>query len=685
MTLRRKLLILIAVAAVLAFGFLYGLSKSVITSGYLNLERQETQKETSTALDMFSYELDQIKSTLLDWSRWDAAYQFAADQNPDFISENINSETFRVLKLNLILYVNSQNQIIYQGGYDLITNNEVSLPDEILASISPDNPLISKSSGNAPLMGYINLKQGPMMVGAASILDSQEQSPSRGRMIIGRYLDATEQENLGSLLHLSLTLLPVNDFLPNDFNTAKLALSDIAPFFVLPENQQVIAGFTQIKDIYGMPSLLLRVEVPRSIYAQGQASQRFYLYFLIGICVAIALGAFITLNYLVVRPVANIDRAVTEISGKTDPSARLLIEGNDEFSSLSHSINKMLEELEHRQQLSHRITQIRTASEISRTINALLDQKELLQQVVNQVAERLDLYYVGVFLVDENRENAVLMAGTGKAGQQMLEANHKLVVGGASMIGRAITTRKSLIALDVGKEAVRFNNPLLPYTRSELALPIISGDEVLGAMTVQSVQARAFDENDIVVLQGIADSLATALKNATLFQQVQANLDEIRSLHHQYLTKSWSEVSRQPGQMSYAYENPQAPNTGESQTILDVPITLRRQVIGHLHLDLGRPALSPSEISLVEAVVNETALALENTRLVEEVQRRAQEQRLISDISAKTQSYLDLETVIKAAVQEIGRAINATKVQIRLGTDSAPVIAPDRDGSPNLN
>lgn len=685
MTLRRKLIIIIAISTVLVVGILYTASATVISNGFERLERQEMQKQTTVALDALSNENTQMKATLLDWAYWDDAYQFVADQNPDFIHNNLTAETLRNLKLNLIVYTNEKGKIIYQGGYDLVNNKETSLPEDLLALITPDNALLTKPTEQAPLSGFLKLKEGPMLVGSSVVLTSQEQGPSHGIMIIGRLLNDSEQKYIGDLLHLPLTLMPINQFLPDDFMTARAALKDEQSIFIRPVNTKTVAGYAQLKDIYGQPALILKVEAPRNIYSQGNASQRLFLYFVLIICLAVALAAYLVFYSFVIHPIENISKAVNDIGVKADPSARLSIEGNDEFASLSQSINEMLAELEQRLQLQRRVAQIRTASEISRTISAVLDQKELLQQVVNLIAERLDLYYVGVFLIDEKNENAALQAGTGEAGQKMLAANHKLAIGSTSMIGRAIAARKSLIALDVGKEAVRFNNPLLQQTRSELAIPIISGEDTLGAMTVQSSQARAFDENDIVVLQGIADSLATALKNAALFQQVQTNLEEIRSLHRQYLTKSWAEVSQQPGQFSFTFENERAQADSASQTFLDVPISLRHQMIGHLRLDLNRPSLSPSEISLVEAVVNETALALENTRLVEEVQRRAQEQRLISDISAKTSSYLDLEMVMKTAVQEIGRMIHATKVQIRLENVSQPSVSSGNGGSTNLN
>jgi len=179
---------------------------------------------------------------------------------------------------------------------------------------------------------------------------------------------------------------------------------------------------------------------------------------------------------------------------------------------------------EHKQaekMLERRAMQLQTAAEVSRAANSILAMDELLPQVVNLVRERFDLYYAGLFLVDETDQWAVLRAGTGEPGRKMLETGHKLEVGGASMIGWCIANQKARIVLDVGKEATHFSNPLLPLTRSEMALPLISRDHVIGAMTIQSDQPAAFTQEDINVLQSMADQTANAIENARLFEESQ--------------------------------------------------------------------------------------------------------------------------------------------------------------------
>jgi signal transduction histidine kinase/DNA-binding LacI/PurR family transcriptional regulator len=193
------------------------------------------------------------------------------------------------------------------------------------------------------------------------------------------------------------------------------------------------------------------------------------------------------------------------------------------------------------QQAGGRALQLQTAAEVSSAAGGVLDPDRLIQQVVDLARERFDLYYAGLFLVDADSPDgepvsepagsprqrwAVLRAGTGEAGRQMMEQGHKLEVGGSSIVGQSIATGEALVALGVGAEAVRFDNPLLPETRSELALPLISRGQVIGALTIQSIQETAFGDDDVAVLQTMAGQLANAIVNARLYGQAQQEIAE---------------------------------------------------------------------------------------------------------------------------------------------------------------
>lgn len=316
--------------------------------------------------------------------------------------------------------------------------------------------------------------------------------------------------------------------------------------------------------------------------------------------------------------------------------------------------------------LQRRLIQIRTATDIARSINTVLDPDTLLQQVVDSIHKEFNLYYVGIFLVDLKGEYAVLKTGSGEAGKHMLALGHRLAVGGNSMIGWATARKEARIALDTGAEAVRFNNPHLPLTRSEIALPIVSRNTCLGALTIQSTEPEAFDEDDIRILLSIADSIAIALENARLFQQTQQNLEEIRSLNRAYLAQSWKEVQSQMGGVEFSYQNPLASGNGNTSNQVHLPLTLRDQAIGNLTLDLGEKNLSPEEVELIDGVVSQTAIALENARLIQETQRRAFEEQHLSQMTAQFSRANTVEQILKTALREIGSLPNIAEVSVQL-------------------
>jgi len=200
------------------------------------------------------------------------------------------------------------------------------------------------------------------------------------------------------------------------------------------------------------------------------------------------------------------------------------------YDSLAEQISSGIKGTLLVQQVEHRAIQLQTASEVSQAASSFLDPADLISQVVELVKNRFDLYYVGLFLLDDDRNWAQLRAGTGEAGQKMLSANWRLEVGGDSMIGRCIASAEADIQLDVDKAPVHLRNPYLPETKSELALPLISRGDILGALTIQSTIANAFSSEDITMLQTMVNQISAALANAQLFGQTQNALMETETL-----------------------------------------------------------------------------------------------------------------------------------------------------------
>jgi GAF domain-containing protein/HAMP domain-containing protein len=237
----------------------------------------------------------------------------------------------------------------------------------------------------------------------------------------------------------------------------------------------------------------------------------------------------------IANPIAHLTAAATKVS-EGDLTTQAAVETGDEIGTLAATFNQMTAQLRSliaslETQSQTRIKELRASADVGRAAALVLDPDQLLRTVVNLITERFGFYYTAVFTLDDSSRYAVLREAAGEAGRTLKERHHQLEVGGQSMVGQATAHRKARIALDVGAEAMRFDNPLLPDTRSEIALPLIIGERVLGALDVQSTRAAAFDEARATILQSMADQIAMALSNAEQFEQTNTALQRSRDLY----------------------------------------------------------------------------------------------------------------------------------------------------------
>jgi PAS domain S-box-containing protein len=356
-----------------------------------------------------------------------------------------------------------------------------------------------------------------------------------------------------------------------------------------------------------------------------------------------------------------------------------------------------------------RALQLQTAAEVSRAASSILNLDELLPQAVELIRTRFDLYYAGIFLLSELGDWAVLRAGTGEAGQAMLVNGHKLKIGGQSMISQCIVTQRARIALDVGEEAVRFDNPLLPLTRSEMALPLVSRGRVIGAVTIQSEQPAAFSHDDVTVLQSMADQIGTAVENARLYEQAQTALREVDAINRRLTGEAWDAYLRQQALRDVIWladDESAAPEPlpqldeqltageitvepdpeDELEATVTAPILLRGQPIGALRMRTPMNEWGDDTEAMLADITSHIAQAVENARLVEQTQRTAQRERMINEINARVRRSMDLDAILRTAVNELGQSLKAARVVARVGTTTAEdAAAPAGDGRGKIN
>lgn len=415
--------------------------------------------------------------------------------------------------------------------------------------------------------------------------------------------------------------------------------------------------------------------------------------------IALMIGAWFYVNRQVISPILEITRGV-QLIGKGQLDHQLEIKAGGELADMADTLNSTTAQLhdlvgnleqrvaERTADLEWRSFQLEAASRVAQQAAAIRDVGQLLEQATRLISDYFGFYHVGIFLLDERREYAVLRAASSESGQRMLAQGHKLRISRVGIVGKAAVSGEPCMALNAGADAVYFN-PDLPLTRSQVALPLKVQERVIGVLDVQSTQERAFTEDDVAVLQILADQIALALENARLQEEGIRTMRELDTLYGQIARKGWRErLARQPA--AYRYTSlgvepiPPPPASGEfspahspdamqkeKERRLVAPIRLRGQTLGSIVLqqDPEQEPWSSEEIALLENVSGQVALALESARLLEETRRLAAREQLIGEITARIRESLDVDRVLQTAAREFGEILDLAEVNIRLSPE----------------
>ncbi len=386
---------------------------------------------------------------------------------------------------------------------------------------------------------------------------------------------------------------------------------------------------------------------------------------------ALLLGA--VLSHYVSRAVSNPIQELIETFDKIeqgDLSQRAPISATDEFGIVTMHFNRMVSRLEAlqntlEQQVAERTKQLTATYEVGRAAASSLDPDELLAKVIHLFPQQFNYYYAAIYLLDPSGKWAELKAATGEAGHVLKQNRYRIEVAGRNMVGTAIRERSARIAQIASEEKQRFENPLLPYTRSEIALPMLVGDRVLGALNVQSTKESDFGPQVIETMQNMAGQVAIALENARLFQEAQHNIREMRTIQQQYLLEGWSGFNAQTeDELEYGVGD----ELDENSRKIEVSISLRDQILGQIRFESNED-WTPEQESLANAVATQAAVALENARLVSESRQIAVYERMLAEINSKIWSSATIDGVLQTVVKELGRRLSASQVTIELNLE----------------
>jgi GAF domain-containing protein len=339
-------------------------------------------------------------------------------------------------------------------------------------------------------------------------------------------------------------------------------------------------------------------------------------------------------------------------------------------------------------------TWLRMVNEIGRILTHAGDLEDLFHKVARRVRDGFDFYHVAIYLTDRSREWAILKAAAGETGDQFPINRFKLPVGKEGVVGYVARHGEPRVIQDVPSDPFHFVNPALPETLSEAALPIRVGRQVLGVLNLQSREKAAFGEDPINVLQNIADQLAIAIENSNLTKEHRAAVSELqmtleasRKAYSEISREAWTAYIRSRSELAFlcdskdliapAPEKPgpqvsQAVNTGGKvlleRGVLALPIKIRDQIMGVVSLRKpeDEQGWTEEEIELMETLVDQLGMALESARLYDDTQKRAERERLISDITSKVRASTNLDVILQTAVQQIAEALQAPRGSIVL-------------------
>ncbi len=359
--------------------------------------------------------------------------------------------------------------------------------------------------------------------------------------------------------------------------------------------------------------------------------------------------------------------------------------------TLEDRVNERTTELANANYINERrARQFRAVTQVMNIISSIQSLDVLLPRITQVVSEQFNVYHSGIFLLDKTDEYAVLRAANSEGGQRMLDRQHKLLVGQTGIVGFVTATGQPRIALDVGTDSVFFDNPDLPNTRSEIALPLRYAGETIGALDVQSVEPNAFSQEDIEVLTTLANQVAVAINNALTIEEAQKSLSEAQSAIGEIAQEAWQVLRPAKLGLGFAYtesgitplENPindaevsEALHSGKTvlttkddqNSSMVVPIRLRGQIVGFMKLNTHSQAqLTEDEADIAKAVAERLSLAIETATLLQSTQQRAEIERVTAKISSSVSSSTRFEVILQTAAQELSRALGGSDVLVQI-------------------
>ena len=375
MKIRTKTFLTVGLTILVLISVLYVTSTNIIRGGFSQIETQTARLSLDRASQGIWDQARKLSNSIRDWSYWDESYQFIQDENEEFKTKNLVDNVFTSLNINVLIFLKPSGEILYSRSYDF--QNKLSLPisEELKAHLKDNQVLWRHRDAQKIYKGLILLpsNNNKLMLASSPILNSKGEGAIVGTLIMGRFLDQPALDDLSLEQQLSLSLFRVDDpQLPEDFqrtrsrlvanqqvnyefsvlggsDSAKLSPEDrergLTSIVINLLDRDIVAAYTLLRDIYGKPAMLLRADVPRTVFQQGEMSLKFLFLFLFFASLFFGITTILLLERIVLAPLAKLNQEVKQIANHSNLNLRVKLRGSDEFGSLAQGINKMLSAL----------------------------------------------------------------------------------------------------------------------------------------------------------------------------------------------------------------------------------------------------------------------------------------------------------------------------------------------------
>ncbi len=546
----------IVVATVAGLLILLSLSlRHTLLPSFAQIEEQGVRTDLRRATSALDNNLTELHRFAIDYARWDDTYAYMQERDPEYIATNMVDSTFTGARLNLILLLDPSGQMVYGKAFDLQAREEIPLPPPLLSPTETLSPLLGAQP--AVITGFATLPDRVLLLAASPILTSEEQGPPRGTLIMGRFLDEAVVSTLSSLTRLSMTFYRSDDSaLPSDVREALVARAPDAREAIRPVDERTVAGYAFLKDIRGEASLILRITVPRDVYAQGENSVYYFGLSLLAAGLGFVLVVLVLLESVILSPLARLNRNVRRIGERGDYADRVPVQGGDELAQLAGTINAMLDalakgEARRNQAELERIhlqeEMIREAArreealcqerdalellyEVGRELSAAADIEEVLPKVLALAVEKTGAYRGSIIILDAlgNPRHHILVREDLSPSVLRFLVQEVLRRGLAGWVAQ---NRQPALVEDTTQDPRWLELPeTLKGIRSALAVPMLRGDTLVGVLTLVHQEPGYFQEKHLQLAASVANQAAIAIDNARLLLEAQRRLAQLNAL-----------------------------------------------------------------------------------------------------------------------------------------------------------